>query len=84
MLLARLRDEQRVELNDAIASASSIRLYRRFKTIDLADRGYSAQEIAGIFDLCDATVRTYIHDFEKGIRSVGDEFLVFGDEFLVY
>jgi DNA-binding NarL/FixJ family response regulator len=62
MLLARLGDEQRVELDKAIAGADSVRLYRRLKAIDLADRGYSVQEIARIFDLCDATVRTYIPD----------------------
>jgi transposase len=66
MLLARLNGEQRAELDKAVAEADSVRLYRRLKTIDLADRDYSVQEIAKIFDLCDATVRTYIHDFEKG------------------
>jgi transposase len=61
-----LSAEQRAELAQALRGARSVRLYRRLKIIDLASRGHSIEELAGLFDVKPRSVQHYLERYRRG------------------
>ena len=66
MLHAQVSPGDRARLHEAIHSATETKMYRRFKIIDLSSQGYSVPALAQLFDLSEATVRSYIHAYNHG------------------
>lgn len=65
MLFAKVDTQMRQMLQSEIQSAQDSKWYRRFKIIDLSGQGTGVPELAGMFDLNPATIRSYIHAFNQ-------------------
>ena len=63
MLFAQLTTEEKQQLRDEINKAQQVKWYRRLKIIDLSSQGYTVPELAEMFALSQASIRTYIHDY---------------------
>lgn len=66
MLHAQVGLDDRLALNQALQAAAEAKWYRRLKIIDLSSQGHSVPKLAELFDLSEATIRSYIHDFNTG------------------
>lgn len=66
MLHAQVGPEERRTLNEALQAATETKWYRRLKIIDLSSQGRRVPELAQWFDLSEATIRNYIHDYNTG------------------
>ena len=66
MLYAKVDEEARKALNQAIKTTKNVKWYRRLKVIDLSAKRQEVSEIAAIFDLSDNTVRGYINRYNQG------------------
>jgi transposase len=60
MLFAKVNNVAKKELERAIKKANQTKWYRRLKVIDLSGQGQTVPELAKLFDLNQATVRSYI------------------------
>ena len=65
MLFAEVTETGQKELKSALKKNESIRIYRRLKIIDLSNQKTRVPALAKIFDLSEATVRTYIKRYNK-------------------
>jgi transposase len=63
MLYAQVEAQDRQAIQSEMQFAKDAKWYRRLKIIDLSGQGTSVSELARMFDLSPATVRTYIHAF---------------------
>lgn len=54
------------QLADELKNADSAKWYRRLKIIQLSMAGKSVGQLAGDFDVCKATVRSYIKAYNSG------------------
>ena len=66
MLYAQLTTEDKQQLRDEIKQAQQVKWYRRLTIIDLSSQGYTVPELAEMFALSQASIRTYIHDYNAG------------------
>lgn len=66
MLHAQVGLEDRKQICCELKAASDAKWYRRLKVIDLSSQGYSVPDLAQLFDLSEATIRSYIHCFNRG------------------
>ena len=65
MLFAKVDNDVRQMLQSEMRSAHNAKRYCRLKIIDLSGQGTAVAELARMFDLNPATIRTYIHAFNK-------------------
>jgi transposase len=65
MLFAKVDTHAQQMLQSEMRSADTVKWYRRLKIIDLSGQGAAVPELARMFDLNPATIRTYIHAFNK-------------------
>lgn len=65
MLFAKVDNHMRQMLQSEMHSTHNAKRYRRLKIIDLSGQGTAVSELARMFDLTPATIRTYIHAFNK-------------------
>ena len=66
MLYAQVNSETHQMLQAELRMAGDAKWYRRVKVIDLSGQGVAVAELARLFDLSPATVRSYIHAFNAG------------------
>ncbi|MCB8928592.1 MAG: helix-turn-helix domain-containing protein [Ardenticatenaceae bacterium] len=66
MIYANVDEQGQQELEQAMKKTNDKKWYRRLKTIALSNQGRSVPEIAAIFDLSQAVVRTYIKRYNEG------------------
>jgi transposase len=59
-------EEAQKRLYEAIEEAKDIKWYIRLKIITLSATKQSVKELSEMFNLCEATIRNYIHDYNKG------------------
>ena len=59
-------DEALKRLNEAIQEAKSPKWYIRLKIVALSATKRTVKELSEMFELCEATVRNYIHDYNQG------------------
>jgi transposase len=60
MLFAKVNNAAKKELEQAVKQADQTKWYRRLKVIALSGQGQTVPELAKLFDLNQATVRSYI------------------------
>lgn len=63
MLIAKVDAHMQQMLQSEMRSARDVKWYRRLKIIDLSGQGTAVPELARMFDLNPATIRSYIHAF---------------------
>ena len=63
MIFANLADMQLEQLKQELREASTVDWYRRLKVIELSSQGKNVLELSDMFELCQASVRGYIHHF---------------------
>ena len=61
-----LTPEEEKELSQRLKAASKTRIYIRLKTLELSHQGKSVQEIGTVLSRHPNSVRSYIHQFNKG------------------
>lgn len=67
MLYATISSEEaQKRLKEAIEEAKNVKWYIRPKVVALSATKQTVKELSQMFDLCEATVRNYIHDYDKG------------------
>jgi transposase len=66
MLFAKVTKAEQKELKSALEKSENIKLYRRLKIIDLSSQNKRVPELASLFDLSEATIRTYIKKYNQG------------------
>jgi len=67
MIYAKIKDEEeRIRLLDALEATRDKSWYLRLKVVELSAEQYTVQELCDTFKLCEATVRNYIHSYNKG------------------
>jgi len=59
------QEEQKL-LADALEASKDKNWYRRLRIIALSAAKYTVEQLSEIFDLCQATIRNYIHSYNKG------------------
>lgn len=59
-------EEAQKRLNEAIEEARDVKWYIRLKIIALSATKQAVKELSEMFNLCEATIRNYIHDYNKG------------------
>ena len=59
-------EEAQRRLNEAIEEARDVKWYIRLKIIALSATKQTVKELSEMFNLCEATIRNYIHDYSKG------------------
>lgn len=66
MLHAKVETETREMMQAEMQQTSDKKWYLRLKIIDLSSQGQSVSSLAHLFDLNEATIRSYIHRFNRG------------------
>jgi len=59
-------DEAQKRLNEAIEESKDIKWYVRLKIVALSATKRTVKELSEMFDLYEATIRNYIHDYNNG------------------
>ena len=59
-------EEAHKRLNEAIEEARDVKWYIRLKIIALSATKQTVKELSEMFNLCEATIRNYIHDYNQG------------------
>jgi transposase len=59
-------EEAQRRLNEAIEEARDVKWYIRLKIIALSVTKQTVKELSEMFNLCEATIRNYIHDYNEG------------------
>ena len=65
MLHAKVEPADRETLCRELKAAADTKRYCRLKIIDLSGQGYRVPDLARLFDLNEATIRSYIHRFNR-------------------
>lgn len=65
MLYAQVGPEDRDVISRELKTAVDAKWYCRLKVIDLSGQSYSVPDLAQLFDLSEATIRSYIHRFNR-------------------
>lgn len=63
MIYAKVSAQDRELIQSEMTSTADIKWYRRLKIIDLSGQGHSVPNLAQMFDLTEATIRSYVHRF---------------------
>ena len=67
MIYAKIKDEEeRERLERALDTTKDKRMYIRFLIISLSSKGYKVKRLSEMFNVCKATVRTYIKSYNEG------------------
>ena len=67
MIYAKIKDEEeQKQLDDALKASKSKNWYRRLKIIALSAAKHTVKQLGEMFDLCEATIRNYIHSYNQG------------------
>lgn len=66
MIYAKVNAQDRESILAEMKKTTDAKWYRRLKVVDLSGRGQTVPELAQLFDLSAATIRRYIHCFNKG------------------
>ena len=67
MIYAKIKDQEaHKHLNDASKASKNKNWYRRLKIIEFSADKYTVKQLSGMFDLCEATTRNYIHSYNQG------------------
>ena len=66
MIYAKVTAQGREELVTALEQSTDADWYRRLKIIDLSGQGSGVPELADLFNVSRATVRTYLHRYNAG------------------
>ena len=66
MLFAKVTETGQKELKSALEKSKNIKLYRQYKIIDLSGQRMRVPALARMFDLSEATIRTYIKKYNQG------------------
>ncbi len=67
MIYAEIKNqEERIRLQAAMKASKNKNWYRRLQIIELSAEEYSVQKLCNTFELCEATIRNYIHSYNKG------------------
>jgi transposase len=61
-----VRSEDHDRIAEAMKQTKDIRWYQRLHIIHLSAKGKSVPELAEVFDKCPATIRGYIHRYNRG------------------
>jgi transposase len=64
-LYAKVEPQDREAICSEMKSATDAKWYRRLKVIDLSGQGYSVPDLSRLLDLSEATIRSYIHHFNR-------------------
>lgn len=59
-------EEAQKRLNEAIEESKDVKWYIRLKIIALSATKQTVKELSEMFNLCEATIRNYIHDYNNG------------------
>jgi transposase len=59
-------EEAQRRLDEAIEEARDVKWYIRLRIIALSATKQTVKELSEMFDLCEATIRNYIHDYNRG------------------
>ena len=59
-------EEAQKRLDEAIEEARDVKWYIRLKIIALSAAEETVEELSQMFNLCEATIRNYIHDYNQG------------------
>jgi transposase len=65
MLHAQVGPADRATIGQELKRATDAKWYCRLKIIDLSGQGYRVPDLARLFDLSEATIRSYIHRFNR-------------------
>jgi len=67
MIYAKIKGEkEQKRLDDALRASEKKNWYRRLQIIFLSAQEYSVQKLSEMFELCEATIRDYIHAYNQG------------------
>ncbi len=66
MIYAQVNDESLKLLEKELKATEDVKWYRRLKIIQFSSQGETVPQLAKRFDVCQATVRTYIKRYERG------------------
>jgi len=67
MIYANIKNvEERERLYKALRTSKSKNWYRRLNIIALSSANYTVKELSEMFNLCEATIRNYIHSYNQG------------------
>ena len=71
MIYAQLTEEEQKQLQDEIQQAQKVKWYRRLKIIEFSAQGFTVPQLANMFALSQATIRSYIHAYnENGLAGL--------------
>ena len=71
MLFAEVTEEEQKEMTTEMKASQNKKWYRRLKIIDLSKQRMRVPQLAKMFDLSQATVRTYIKKYnEQGLEGL--------------
>ena len=65
MLFAQLTTEDKTQLRNELKCATNAKWFRRLTVIELSSRGFKVSALAHMFSLSEATIRIYIHAFNR-------------------
>ena len=67
MIYANIKnEEEHKRLDDALKASRNKNWYRRLKIIALSAAKHTVKQLSDMFDLCEATIRNYIHSCNQG------------------
>lgn len=66
MLYAQLTTEDKAQLRNELKCATNAKWFRRLTVIELSSRGFKVSSLAQMFSLSEATIRIYIHAYNRG------------------
>ena len=66
MIYAKVSPEDQVLLEQELKTTRDATWYRRLKIIHLSGQGNPVSALAELFDVCKATVRDYLHRYNRG------------------
>ena len=61
-----LTDEQRKAAEAALETTHDVRVYKRLKVVELSSRGYTVRALAALFNVCQQSIRHYLHAYQRG------------------
>ena len=75
MIYADVNAQDREAIQSEITATADVKWYRRLKVIDLSAQGHSVPDLAQMFDLTEATIRSYVHRFnDAGLVGLKPEY----------
>ena len=67
MIYAKIKtQEEQKRLNDAMKASKTKNWYRRLQIVSFSAKKYTVKKLSEMYKLCEATIRNYIHSYNKG------------------